>query len=804
METIVQDIRYSIRLLLKQRGFAAVAIVTLAIGIGAVTAVVSVIDAAMLRPLPYPDPEQLVSIGVSMPRPDGRESRPSPSMEDADNWIAADDVFSSASAWDTVFFGRIIDGERPERVQITEIGEQYLTMYGVAPLHGRGFNADDMREGAPEVVILGHGYWQSRFGGDPDVLGETIRLGETPATIVGILAPGFADTRLLQPLRIPADRYARRGTGMSAYGRLRPGMTLEQAEERLSARMDEAPGPDGSTVEVSVYLRSLLDSATGRYWTTVLVLSGAVGFILLLACVNVAGLQLARGATRQPELAVRVSLGAGRGRLVRQLMVENAVLAAAGALLGVAVAWASLDGLVANLPLSLPSNVPVNLNLSVLAATVVITAVTTMLFGLVPAMRLSRVRAGTALTSAGGRHGSALSRRGSQLLMAAEIALAVVLVVGAALMLRSFARVMAVDLGFDPGAIVSMEVVPLDADPTTYEQYYPALIRELRLIPGIAAAGAVDNLPLAGTSSFTSVRVGDQGSGIGVRQVLPGYVETLDLPVIDGRPLSEADYAAGRDVAMINESAARELFPGGSAVGRTLTRPTVDSVGNRIEVALEIIGVIGDIRPDGPLRPPGDRAAEMYLPYQASASRTAQGRGLMVIVRPGEPIPDLANRLRDAAEAIGPRVLVESVRSGEDWLGDRVITPRRRTVLLSLLGGLGLALALVGVFGLTAYAVARRTREIGVRMTFGARPGQVVGTIVRDAAVPVAAGIVVGLAGALGATWVIESFLFETAPTDPATFAAVALVLGIAGCIAAWIPARRAVRIDPVTALRVD
>jgi predicted permease len=533
----------------------------------------------------------------------------------------------------------------------------------------------------------------------------------------------------------------------------------------------------------------------------VVVLTGAVAFILLLACVNVAGLQLARGSTRHAELAVRASLGAGRGRLLRQLMIENVVLAAAGALLGLALAWASLDVLVANLWVSLPSNAPVTLNTTVLAACAAVTLATAILFGLVPALRLSRVRVGAALTRAGGRDTTSLSRRSSQLLMAAEIALAVVLVVGAALMLRSFARVLSVDVGFDPDAIVTMEVVPVATDAATHQQYYSALVRDLRLIPGVEAVGAVDFLPLGGGSSFSGVRVGEESHFVETRSVLPGYVEALGIPVVAGRTLTDNDHHAGARVAMLNESVAREMFPDGSAVGRSFTRQTIDDQGNRIDVDWEVIGVISGVRHNSPMRDGGN---EIFFPYEASASDAEQGRGLAVVVRPGEYIPDLVNRLRETAEAVGPRVLVESVRTGSDHLADRIVTPRRRTVLLSLLGGLGLALALVGVFGLTAYTVARRTREIGVRMAFGARPNQEVGRIVRDAALPVAVGVIVGLLGAIAATRVIESFLFETAPTDPLTFAVVAVVLALAGCVAAWIPARRAVRIDPVAALRAE
>lgn len=808
METIVQDIRYSVRLLLKQRGFAVVAIVTLALAIGAVTAVVSVIDATMLRPLPYPNPEQLVDVTVSMPQPDGRRFQLGPSLQDLHQWQESGDVFSAVAMSRSARDGRIVHGERPERVEITEVTEQYLAMYGVVPLYGRDFNADDMLASAPPVVILGHGYWQSRLGGDPDVVGEAIRIGDSTATVAGVLPPGLANDRILRPLHLSPDTlgvgpdwYARRGTGATTNGRLKPGITMEQATEKLSASLEDVPGPEGSVLDVSAVVTSRLEEAIDDYSTTIEVLAGAVAFVLLLACVNVAGLQLARGTVRQPELAVRASLGAGRGRIVRLLMIESFVLAIAGAVTGLALAWLALDGLVANLPLSLPSNVPVTLNFTVLAVAIIMTVVTAVLFGLVPALHLSSAAVGSALANAGRRHGPSLSPRSAQLLMTAEIALAVVLVAGAALMLRSFARIMSVDVGFDPDAIVTMEVVPLATDAATHQQYYPGLVRQLRLIRGIEAAGAVDNLPLKGSSTYTNIHVGDQRHFVEIRETVPGYFEALGMPVVAGRTLTDADYSAAANLTVLNESAARELFPGTSAIGRSLTTQRTDDLGDRHNVEWEVIGVVGDVRHGGPLR---DSGTEAFFPFRASESDAREGEGLIVVVRPGAPIPDLADRLRGAAEAVGPRVLVESVRSGSDWLGDRVIRPRQRTVLLSLLGGLGLALALVGVFGITAYAVARRTREIGVRMTFGARPHQVVGRIVRDAAVPVGAGIVVGLLGAVAATRVIESFLFETAPTDPGTFAIVAVILGVTGCVAAWIPARRAVRIDPVSALRTE
>ena len=798
MQVLPRDVRYAIRRQLHQRGASIVEALTLALGIGASTAIFSVVDATMLRPLPYPNPEQLVRVGVEITQPDGLSSEPTPSMADMRLWQQADTVFSAVAGWGRAFRGRIVDGPEPTRVEVSQFSEAYLSMHGVTPLFGRDFTREDTAFGAPAVALLGYGYWQSRYAGRRDVIGETLRLDDGVATIVGVLPASFeANIPLARPLRIPPDEVTQRGTGrVTVLARLRPGVTVDQASADLSARMAGEPLPDGSGQRMRVSVSSRLESTVSRYRTTVTTIASGVSLILLLACVNVAGLLLARGAGRQSELALRAALGAGRLRLIRQLLTESLVLALTGGAAGVFLAWLSLDALVASIPISLPADTPVTLNLRVLAATVTLLVLTVLLFGLAPAVSLSRVRIGPALASGGRQPGSSLTRRGGQTLVATEVALAVVLVVAAGLMLRSFARLAAVDLGFNPSGLITMEVLPLHRDPAAHKAYYTDLVQRVRTLPGVASVGLVDNFPLGDETSFTSLR----GSGgepvfVSVFGALPGYFETIDVALKAGRLPTDADLASGLRCAVINEAAARALFPDGPAVGRRVSPAASDD-----SEFWTVLGVIGDLRHGGPLGHRSENYPQVFLPLEPTEFDLDQA--MMVVLRPSDRARDLGNRLREAARSIGPRVLVERVRTGNDWFGDRLVTPHRRTVLLSLLGGLGLVLALVGVFGMTVFAVERRTSEVGLRMALGARPAQVVSTLVCDSAVPIVIGTGAGLGGAALTTRVIESFLFETTPTDAATFTAVALASVIVGCLAALVPAMRATRVDPVATLR--
>jgi predicted permease len=782
-----QDVGYGARLLVRAPGFTMMAVITLALGIGATTAIFSVVDAALLRPLPYPDPERLVEIQVEQPQGDGSTVALGPSVPDMEAWRRDGQVFSHLAIWHN---GRpvMLDAAEPERVEVMQISEEYLGLHGVSPLLGRGFEARDAKPGADPVALLGHAFWRTRFGGDPGVVNRILRLGNEAVTVVGVLPAGFyTELQIWRAYPATAMGHRMRGSGSTVYGRLRPGVSLEQAERRLADLTAAYDREHWQGRAAGVAVESLYARTTADYITTTNILLAAVFSILIIACINVAGLLLARGATRRPEMAIRASIGAGRFRLLRQLLTESLVLSACGGVAGVLVAWMALDALVANIPLRLPANAPVALNLRVLAFAMGLSLTAGILFGLLPALKLSRASVSGALARADRRHGSGLTRRGGQILIATEVALALVLLAGAGLMIRSFARILSVDVGFDPDRIVTMEVIPVNPDAAVMKAYYPSLVASLRTLPGIDAVGAVDNLPLGGSSSGTSAVVDGKKLPVKINEFVAGYFEAIGFELLEGRVPAPADGSGDVGVSILNEQAAKYMFPNVSPVGR---RFQID------KVSYHVLGVVADIRHKGPLMP---AVPEVYLSFGHHRLRP-----MIVMVRSQIGGPALHTQLREAARAVGPRVVVERIRHGSDWLDDRIVTPRHRAVLLGLLGSLALLLTLVGVSGMTAYAVARRTQEIGVRMAFGASPAQVVRTMLRDSLLPVAAGIIVGLGGAVLATRVIASFLFETPPAEPSTLAAVAAMLAVAACAAAWIPARRAALVDPVAALRAE
>jgi putative ABC transport system permease protein len=788
----MEDIRNGVRQLARQRGSSCVAILTLALGIGLSSALFSVIHATMLRPLPYPNPEQLVEVWPELLEPGGTFWNPTPSMEDMRAWQTPDDVFSAVAFTGGAFRGRILQNAEPERITVMYFTEQYLSMYGVTPVIGRDFTREDCEPGAPAIALLGYGFWQSRYGGRADVIGTTIRLDDEVATIVGVLPSWFnATTQVSQPFRLPADEFASRGTGHGVEARLRPGVSLEEAGARLSARTK----PSHGSPQVRAVVTSQFDSITARYRTTIVVFVGAVALIVLLAAVNVAGLLMARGAARQRELDVRAALGASRARLVRQLLTESLILAVPAGVIGVALAWLSLDAIVANVPMRLPENAPVTLNIAVLAATAALLVVTAIVAGLMPALRLSRAQAGNIMLRANRQMGSTLSRRSGQMLIAAEVALAVVLVAGAGLMVRTFVRISGVDLGFNAESLMTMRVMPISPSPDAHKQYYLALVQHLRTVPGVSSASLVSYFVLDGGTSYTSVIASPAKIFGPVFDVMPEYFETVGARLVQGRFLTEADYASNYQGVVMSESAARVLFGGAPAVGREVTRTGAKR-------SWVVLGVIADLRHGGPLNDDARDRQQVFFPFEPT--KWTVETPMTAVVRYSRGAGGVVEQLQRIAQSIGPRVVVDEIRSSDELFAERVITPRRRLVLLSLLGALALALALVGVFGTTAYAVTRRTAEIGLRLAVGARPGQTVRTIVLDSVMPIVIGTAIGLGAAVLLTRTIQSFLFETTPTDPLTLASVAAVLIISGALAALVPALRAAGIDPASTLRTE
>lgn len=795
LETVVQDIRYALRLWRHQPGFALVAVGTLALGISASTMLFSVIDAAVLRPLPFAHPEQLAMVLVSERSPDGAEHATGPSLNDARSWRAASQSISAAGVMRTYPEPVVVEiAGSAERAAVSEMGDGCLEIYQQHVAMGRGFSADDLAPGAPRVVMLGYGYWRQRFGGSASAVGQTVRFAEGGAsTIIGVLPAGFYPrTALWRPHASFdfGDISDRRGMGTDTYARLRPGVTMAAAEKELTRLTRQRDAEQGHVSNVRITLQPLLGDARSGYGATIPLLIWAVALVLVIACVNVAGLLLARGTARQSEFAIRASIGAGRGRLVRQLLTESALLAVIGGLSGCVLAWLLLDALVSLVPLELPASSSATLNPAVFAFAMALSIATSLAFGLLPALKLSRGDTMLGALSSRQRHGSSLSRRSGQWLIGVEVAVSIVLLVSAGLLVRSLNRAMSVNIGFDPNAVVVMKVAPLTQTDAVLAHFYPALLDRLRAHPGIAAAGAVDALPLDPWAVFgfasSNAR---EWQGVRMRQALPGYIEAMGLTVTEGRIPAVSEFDGGRMV-VLNKAAATKLFPDGHAVGKTI------SIGAATSNTREVAAVIADVRQDGPLR---DSAPEVT---QLSSRHIT--RPMIVVIRPKPGTHVNPVELREMAQGLGPKVFIDDIASATHLLADTVARPRHRTLLFSLLGGLGLVLTLVGIFGTTAYAVAARTREIGVRTALGATPRQVVRAIVMDVAWPVMIGTAIGLGGAMLSTKAIAQFLFQTTPTDPATFAAVAIVLAIAGGLAAWLPARRAARVDPVTALRSE
>jgi putative ABC transport system permease protein len=801
------DFRYAFRWLLKTPAFTVVAVLTLAIGIGANTTIFSVIQAVLLRPLPFRDPSRLCLVTERLPN----IGAIGPSWQNLQDWRAQNHSFEAIAAARNAPMTFTGAGE-PERLQAQMASASLFPLLGVQPTRGRAFSESEDKPGAGPVAMLSHGFWQRRFGASEAILGQAITLDNQRYTVVGVLPPAY---RLMQaadvvvPIgpwaaRLPDDRSWH--PGIIAVARLRPGVTVESARTEMAgiARRLEQAYPVFDT-GVGADAANLHDQIVQNVRPALLALSGAVGLVLLIACANVAGLMLARAITRRREIAVRTALGASGTRLVLQLLAESTILAAAGAAGGIALAAAALPWLTRLAAGALPDPDAIRIDTRVLLFTAGAAVLAAVFFGLAPAIQSVRSDLRSVLNEAG-RGGSVGGRqsRFRGLLVAGEIALAMVLLVGAGLLLRSFERLQGVDPGFAAGNLL---VADLPLSPQAHRQspermaFFDRVLDGARTIPGVRAAGAAASLPVSGGGSIIHFNI--QGRPpksaheyimAGYRPAAAGYLETLRVPLLEGRLLEPRDTETAPFVAVVNRSMARQFFPGESGLGKHIQ---LGALPEKEVPWMEIVGIVGDMRQNLASDPP----SEMYIPYR-QANTVLPVFSLSLVLRTAADPRNSAPELRQLVRSLDSNQPLVKIRTMEENVSTNVSAPRFRTILLGIFALSALALSGVGLYGVIAYSVAQQAQEIGIRMALGARGGDVVKMVLGRGLRLAAAGTALGSAGAVAATRLISTFLYGLTPLDPWTYAGVTALLGGVALLASLLPARRAVKVDPVIALR--
>jgi putative ABC transport system permease protein len=797
---VLHDIRYALRTLHRHRVFALTAILTLGLGIGANTAIFSAVNGVLLRPLPYPDPDRILTIWGRHPAI-GRESA---SLPDFLDWRKARS-FSGMAAWANAAFTVTGTGE-PEVVSGALVTPNYFRVLGAPIPLGRDFRDDEAR-GAARVVVLSQGYWQRAYGGRSDIVGSRITLGGVPYTIVGAGARGLAlpaEVDIWAPFQTDTT-LGRRNDFLQVIGRLAPGATAETAEVELAtiARRLEAEYP-ASNAGWGVELIGLHERIVGEIRPALLVFLGAVALVLLIACANVANLMLVRVAARERELTIRAALGASRRRLVRQLLTESVLLALAGGVLGLGLAVWGVSALRALEPGTLPRLDAVRLDARALAFALVLSVGTGLLFGVVPAVRARRfdLRGGLA---EGGRalSGARSAARTRSALVLAEVALASVLLVGAALLLRSFVGLTRVDPGVSVDGILTARVtLPRSRydDPARQVAFADALLDRARALPGVASAALGSAAPVDDAVPYWAIALAgveqpppDVVQDAVVYRASPEYFHTFGLPLIRGRLFEASDRTDRAPVAIVSQGLAQRYWPGGDPVGSRLTfgDPT-DSATSWMTV----VGVVGDVRQDGAVSP---AYPQIYVPFAQLSNRS-----VVVALRTGRNPLALAAPLKQALAGVDPSLALSQVTTMEQRVASTLARPRVNALLLAGFAATALVLAALGIYGVIAYSVVQRTRELGIRVALGASADAVLGMVMRQGLTPVMIGLAIGLGVAAAGSRVLRSLLYGVTATDLATYGAVAAFLTAVAAAASYVPARRAARSDPVQALRAE
>jgi putative ABC transport system permease protein len=810
MDTLFQDIRYALRKLARTPGFTLIATLTLALAIGANTAIFSVVDGVLLRPLPFAEPEQLVRIASVK---DGK-NYPSSTLDFIDLRDQSHS-FAYAAAMTPSTVNLTAAGADPQRLALVQASANFFSLLRVQPAIGRGFVAGEDTEDGPRVVVLSDKLWRARFAADPRIVGRPLTLDGTTYTVIGVAPRDFTyptNPDLWAPLVFSRTdlRPDNRGAHwLMVIGRLAPGATLAGGTQEVGAIAQrlEAQYPEMDT-GFGARLIPLREEMVGQVRPALLVLLGAVGFVLLIACANVANLLLVRAASREGEIAIRTALGAGRARIIRQLVTESLILAFLGGVAGVILAAWGVDLLVALGPERLPRLNEVHIDASVLLFTTAVALVTGVVFGLIPAMHAARPGVGQMLRE--GSRGTSAPRASGRvrgLLVVTEMALAVVLLTGAGLLIRSFVRLLAVDPGFRPEHVVTFNLT-LPEPKYSAGQRVRAVVADLsermKTLPGAQATAIGFGLPMSGMQFRTNVDVAGRPplppgkrNPIDVRIASPGYFATLGIPLLRGRDFTSADRATTTQVALINQETARRYFSGEDPVGKRIelgwSRDTAGT-GGPTAMGGEIIGIVGDVKQFGLS---ADATPMTYLPFEQAALND-----LSVVVRSTADPAAVGNAARRLVREVDPDLPIFGFTTLEDVIAESVSQPRFYTLLLGVFAGLALILAAVGIYGVISYLVSQRTRELGIRIALGATAPQVLRLVLGQGLVLAIAGVVVGLGASFWLTRLIASLLYGVGAADPLTFFGVVVVLLAVASLACYLPARRAARVDPLTAIR--
>ena len=798
-----QDLRYAFRSFLKRPGFTAIAVITLSLGIGATTAIFSVVQAVLLRPLEFPDADRIVKV-IGFDKKEGTAGNLSPA--DFLDFQRDATSFSRMGANGFVGLATISGGSgEAERVGSVQVTEGYFATLGIQPALGRGLTADDDRAGAARVLLISDGFWRRRFGGDPSIVGKTIAFNATPAAVVGVLPSTYRHIEI-NPER-PADVFTafrwdaetqanRGGHFIRSIARLKDHATVDQARAELvsmAARLEQQH-PDENTNN-TVRVDPLIDSIVGESRPLMLLLGAAVIVVLLVACANVANLLLARGTGRMRELALRAAIGADRRRLIRQLLTESAALSLLGAAGGLLIAWPATRGLTILAAAGIARADQIHVDRLVLLFALAASLATGLLFGMVPAIYLSRQDLNDALKEGGRQNTAAVGRGSRELLIVAEVALSIVLLVGAGLLIRSLWQLQRVDPGFAAEHVLTMEVsLPIARYPEGDQMpFYQQLEDRVRALPGVSAVGAINMLPLSNNYNSEGVQIEDhpmpegQGQEPQVRSVTPEYFRAMGIPFLRGRLFDTRDVASAPQVVIVSESMARKYWPGAA-----------DVIGKRVTHRKEtrtVVGIVGDVKH---LALNESEVPMMYQPHTQNVSYHT----MRLVIRASADAASLTGQIRDALNRMDREVPLSQVATMSASLDRTVAQPRMRALLLGFFAGLAMVLAAIGVYGVVAYLVGQRTQEIGVRRALGANAAALIGMLMREAMRPVMLGIVIGIGGAFALMRLLSTMLFGVSANDITTYVIACAVLALSALIASIVPARKALAVDPINAVR--